>query len=135
MQQNIQERFYSSLVFCTFATNQYFLSLDKCFPNPHMIPRNRRPTFASRVRRNIVEVIVRKFSFSPCETLDLPENRVTFCSPESTPDAGIFFFWWSPKSPKQHFFHVVLQTCARSCTIIPSDTSLTCSSVLCTFVS
>ena len=96
LQQNIQKRFYSSIVLCTFATNQ---------PIPHMIPRNRHPTFASRVRRNIVEIVVRSlFFFSPCETLDQPENRVTFCSPESTPDSGIFFLW-SPKFPKQHFFH------------------------------
>ena len=28
-----------------------------------MIPRNRRPTFASRVRRNIVHIVVRSLSF------------------------------------------------------------------------
>ena len=48
-----------------------------------------RPTFASRVRRNIVCIVVRSLFFSPCETLQQPVYRVTFCSPEST--LGSFF--------------------------------------------
>ena len=66
MQQHIQERFYYSIVFffCTFATNQHFLSLGpNDFPIPHMIPRNRRPTFASCVGSNIVDIVVRSLSF------------------------------------------------------------------------
>ena len=46
------------------------------------------------------------FFFSPCETLDQHVHRVTFCSPESTTDACIFFVWWSPKFPKQHLFFI-----------------------------
>ena len=42
--------------------------------------------------------------FSPCETLDQPVYRVTFCSPESTPDAGIFFFGGHQNYPNNTFF-------------------------------
>ena len=36
---------------------------------------------------------------SKSESLDQLVHRLTFCSPKSTVDAGIFF-WWSPKLPK-----------------------------------
>ena len=96
--------------FSTFATHQYFLSLDKCFPIPPMIPRNRRPTFASRVRRNIVYIVVRSLSLFTMRNLG-PAciSRNFLLSRIDTRTLGSFF-WWSPKLPK-HFLNIfVLQT-------------------------
>ena len=79
-------------------------------------------------------------SFSPCETLDQPVYRVTFCSPESTPDAGIFFLVVTKKinETTHFFFHFVLQTASgptmlsRSCCqLVRKKTfGVTCDSVL-----
>ena len=69
--------------------------MDKCCPIPHMIPRNLRPPVASRVRRNIVFFGCSQLAFfHHAQTLDQSVHRVIFCSPESTPDAGILLFFW-----------------------------------------
>ena len=48
--------------------------------------------------------------FSPCETLDQPVYRVTVLLTSIDTRRWDLFFWWSPKLPKQHILHFVLQT-------------------------
>ena len=53
-------------------------------------------------------LVVRSLPFlHHAQTLDQSLHRVIFCSPESTPDAGIFFFGWSPKLTKQQFLFFI----------------------------
>ena len=94
------------------ATKQYFLSLDKCFPIPHMIPRNRRPTVASRVRRNIFFGCSQLAFFSPCANLGPACLSRNFLLSRIDTGRWDFFLEWSPRLTKQHFyiFHFVLQT-------------------------
>ena len=84
--------FYSSMVFLHFCHKSIFSELGRMVRHPTHDSAKSSPNvhlscptqFCFHRRSQLV-------FFSPCETLDQPIYRVTFSSPESTPDAGIFF--------------------------------------------
>ena len=90
-----------------------FLSLDTCFPIPHMLPRNRRPTFACRVQRNIVYIAVRSFVyFFTMRNLGLAWISRNFLLSRIDTRRWDLFFLVVTKitSNNTFFFHFVLQT-------------------------
>ena len=104
LQQNTPERVYSSIVFAPLQRINIFWAWTNASPSHtwfREIVAQRSPLVSDAI---LLKSLFAACLFSPCETLDQRENRVTFCSPESTPDAGIFFYGGHQNYPNKFFF-------------------------------
>ena len=107
LQHNIPERFYSSIVFLHLCYKSIFSELGQILPHPtHDSAKSSPNVRLSCPTQYCLYRCSQLVFFSPCETLDQPLYCVTFCSPESTPDAGIFFFVVTTITQTTPFFYI-----------------------------
>ena len=118
MQQNVQERFYSSTVFLHLCYKSIFYELGQMLPHPtHDSTKSSPNVRLSCPTEHCSYRCSQLVFFSPCETLDQPVYRVTCCSPESTPDAGIFFFGGHQNYPNNFFISFCKQLTPQPTTV------------------